>query len=101
MFIHPQVPHVRDRVDSDSICSVLACSVSWFLRAYYARAHASIYIYIYTYIYVHILLLLSTTTTTATAATATTATIATTIQHEIAIECKYSKCLYCYAQLMS
>ena len=49
-FIHPQVPHVRDRVDSDSICIVLAWSVSWLLRAFNARAHASIYIYIYIYI---------------------------------------------------
>ena len=38
VFIHPQVPRVRDRLDSDSICCVLACSVSWFLRAFYARA---------------------------------------------------------------
>ena len=52
VFVHPQVPGVRERVDSDSICHVFVCSVSWFLRAFNARAHASIYIYIYIYIYI-------------------------------------------------
>ena len=47
VFVHPQVPGVRERVDSDSICYVFVCYVSWFLRAFNARAHASIYIYIY------------------------------------------------------
>ena len=45
VFIHPQVPRVRDRLDSDSICCVLACSVSWFLRAFYARALDRIFWY--------------------------------------------------------
>ena len=47
MFVHPQVPGVRERVDSDSICHVFVFSVSRFLRAFNARAHASIYIYIW------------------------------------------------------
>ena len=54
VFVHPQVPGVRERVDSDSICHVFVCSVSWFLRAFNARAHASIYIYIYIYIMGHL-----------------------------------------------
>ena len=49
VFMHPQVPVVRERVDSDQIYCVLVCSVSQFLRAFNARAHASTYIYIYTH----------------------------------------------------
>ena len=54
VFVHPQVPGVRERVNSDSICYVSVCCVSWFLRAFNARAHASIYIYINIYICIYI-----------------------------------------------
>ena len=42
-------PQVRERAGSDWLDCAVVCSVSHVLRAFNARAHASIYIYIYTY----------------------------------------------------